>query len=89
MATSVHRQEVVHLKPAPLLQVLVGRNHTENDLLSHEVAAKTDLWFHARGCAGSHTVLRIPAGRWCTHLSIDSLYPTFIPRNGHTPDATH
>jgi len=45
------------------MQVLVGRNNKENDKLSHKVAAETDLWFHARGFPGSHTVLRIPAGR--------------------------
>jgi predicted ribosome quality control (RQC) complex YloA/Tae2 family protein len=53
-------------------QVLVGRNHTENDRLSHEVAAKGDLWFHARGCAGSHVVLRIPPGRCASHALVQS-----------------
>ena len=41
-------------------QVLVGRNPTENDELTRSAAA-ADLWFHARGCPGSHTVLRVPA----------------------------
>ena len=50
------------IKPMAL-QVLIGRNNRENDRLSHKVAAKTDLWFHARGFPGSHTVLRIPSGR--------------------------
>lgn len=62
MADPCTSKEIANSLPT-LLQVLVGRNHTENDQLSHEVAAKTDLWFHARGCAGSHTVLRIPSGR--------------------------
>ncbi|CAL8465919.1 g5455 [Coccomyxa elongata] len=38
------------------------QNNRENDRLSHEVAAKGDLWFHARGFPGSHTVLRLNAG---------------------------
>lgn len=53
-------------------QVLVGRNNMENDKLSHVVAASSDLWFHARGFPGSHTVLRIPAGR-CGRIDIDPL----------------
>eukprot|EP00884_Botryococcus_braunii_P014256 jgi/Botrbrau1/22831/Bobra.0132s0154.1 len=35
----------------------------ENDELSHKVGAANDLWFHARGCPGSHTILRIRPGR--------------------------
>lgn len=46
-----------------LTQVLVGRNNIQNDELTHKVANDSDLWFHARGWPGSHTVLRIPSGR--------------------------
>ncbi len=42
--------------------VLVGRSNRENDILTHHVARPEDLWFHARGVAGSHVVLR-RAGR--------------------------
>ena len=38
--------------------VWVGRNNKENDLLTHRMSAQNDLWFHARGYAGSHVVLR-------------------------------
>jgi predicted ribosome quality control (RQC) complex YloA/Tae2 family protein len=40
--------------------VWVGRNDRENDLLTHSRAASHDYWFHARGMAGSHVVLRRP-----------------------------
>ncbi len=40
--------------------MLVGRHPRENDELTRS-AADADLWFHARGCPGSHTVLRVPA----------------------------
>jgi hypothetical protein len=43
-------------------EVLVGRSNQENDVLTHKLAKPTDLWFHARGAAGSHVVLRC-AGR--------------------------
>lgn len=38
--------------------VLVGRTNTENDTLTHRAARQKDLWFHARGVAGSHVVLQ-------------------------------
>ena len=37
--------------------VLVGRNSRENDALTFGVAGPDDVWFHARGVAGSHVVL--------------------------------
>ncbi|GLC41662.1 hypothetical protein PLESTB_000691300 [Pleodorina starrii] len=42
--------------------VLVGRNNKQNDVLSTQVAADDDLWFHVRGMPGSHTLLRVPRG---------------------------
>ncbi len=38
-------------------RVLVGRNNTQNDHLTFRVAAKGDLWFHAKGVPGSHVIL--------------------------------
>jgi len=37
---------------------LVGRSNRENDLLTHKMAKPRDLWFHARGVAGSHVILQ-------------------------------
>ena len=37
--------------------MLVGRNNTQNEQLTFRVAEKGDLWFHAKGCPGSHVVL--------------------------------
>lgn len=41
-------------------EVWVGRNARQNDLLTFHYAQKYDLWMHARGVPGSHTVLRLP-----------------------------
>ncbi|MDX1740323.1 MAG: NFACT RNA binding domain-containing protein, partial [Rhodothermales bacterium] len=41
-------------------EVWVGRNAKENDELTFSHARKFDIWMHARGVAGSHTVLRLP-----------------------------
>lgn len=42
--------------------VLVGRNNRQNEQLTFEVAAPTDLWFHAQEIPGSHVVPKVPAG---------------------------
>ena len=41
-------------------EVWVGRNAKQNDALTFRHARKYDLWMHARGVGGSHTVLRLP-----------------------------
>ena len=43
--------------------VWVGRNSKQNDELTHRQASQRDLWFHARGSQGSHTVLRVSSGK--------------------------
>lgn len=40
-------------------EVWVGRNARQNDQLTLRDSQKYDLWLHARGVAGSHTVLRV------------------------------
>jgi predicted ribosome quality control (RQC) complex YloA/Tae2 family protein len=37
----------------------VGKSSANNDLLTMKYAKPNDLWFHARGSSGSHTVLRV------------------------------
>jgi predicted ribosome quality control (RQC) complex YloA/Tae2 family protein len=44
-------------------EVWVGRSAKQNDELTHRRAAPRDLWFHARGCEGSHAVLRLASGK--------------------------
>jgi predicted ribosome quality control (RQC) complex YloA/Tae2 family protein len=38
--------------------VLAGRTDADNDYLSIKLAKAKDWWFHARGCPGSHVLLR-------------------------------
>ena len=40
-------------------EVWVGKNSESNDILTTKYAAPNDLWFHARGVGGSHTVLKV------------------------------
>lgn len=44
-------------------EVWVGRSAKQNDELTHRWASQRDLWFHARGAQGSHTVLRVGSGK--------------------------
>ena len=41
------------------LEVWVGKNSANNDLLTTKYAKPNDLWFHVRGAGGSHTILRV------------------------------
>ena len=44
-------------------EVLVGRGDVENDELTFEIAAPTDVWLHVGGgTPGSHVVVRNPDG---------------------------
>lgn len=45
------------------LELLVGRNNRQNDLLTFRVAGDYDLWFHTQEIPGSHVLLRLNAGR--------------------------
>lgn len=38
-------------------RLLCGRNNLQNEQLTFHVAAKDDLWFHAKGVPGSHVIL--------------------------------
>lgn len=39
--------------------VYVGKDSTNNDVLTTKFAKQNDYWFHARGVPGSHVVLRV------------------------------
>lgn len=39
-------------------EVLVGRNSTENEMLTHRIGRSMDHWFHAQGYPGSHVLVR-------------------------------
>jgi len=45
---------------APNYEVWVGRNAKESEALTLRHARPFDLWLHARGVTGAHTILRLP-----------------------------
>ena len=48
-----------HYKIENKYNVFVGKNNTNNDLLTLKFARQNDYWFHARSVPGSHVVLRV------------------------------
>ncbi len=59
-----HKKDEVQVKAIKFLvdgkyTVLVGKDSRNNDILTLRVAKPEDLWFHARGCPGSHVVLQV------------------------------
>lgn len=50
-------------------RILVGRNNSQNDLLTLRQAGKNDLWFHTKNIPGSHVVL-FTRGREATSTAV-------------------
>ncbi|MBX2991788.1 MAG: DUF814 domain-containing protein [Bacteroidetes bacterium] len=44
-------------------EVWAGKSSKNNDQLTLKYAKPDDLWFHARGAAGSHVVLKVQSGK--------------------------
>lgn len=40
------------------MEILVGKNNTQNDRLTMQTARRTDIWLHAQKIHGSHVVIR-------------------------------
>jgi predicted ribosome quality control (RQC) complex YloA/Tae2 family protein len=43
---------------SPAITILVGKNATNNELLTFSHTKPNDIWLHARGASGSHCVLK-------------------------------
>ncbi len=55
-------ENILHLKSPTGLEIQIGRNHRQNELISLKKARKGDIWFHAQECPGSHVVLKASNG---------------------------
>jgi hypothetical protein len=42
------------------LEILVGRNNRQNDLLSMKMAERSDLWLHTKNSPGTHVIIKLP-----------------------------
>ena len=48
------------------LRISVGKNNTQNDLLTTKQAGRGDIWLHTQKIHGSHVIL------WCDGEDLDS-----------------
>ncbi|MBO5939055.1 MAG: NFACT family protein [Clostridia bacterium] len=62
-----HKPVVMQFLTPDGMRVLCGKNNLQNEYITHKLAEKHDLWFHAKGVPGSH-VLLVTEGREPTDL---------------------
>jgi len=62
-AAPAHTLNVRKFHTPNYLEVWVGRNNRQNDLLISKAATDYDLWFHTQEIPGSHVLLRLDAGQ--------------------------
>jgi len=55
----VHRSEPRHFLSSDGMDILVGRNNRQNDLLSIKQASANDLWLHTKDVAGTHVIIKL------------------------------
>ena len=51
------KSKPIRLKTSGGFELFVGRNNMQNDMLTHRIAKKEDIWFHAKNIPGSHCIL--------------------------------
>ncbi len=47
-----------YFKSSDGIDILVGKNNKQNDLLTLKLAASNDIWLHTRNIPGSHVIIR-------------------------------
>ena len=52
------RSQPLSLTSADGINILIGRNSRQNDLVTFRLARGDDWWFHVRGVPGSHVIVR-------------------------------
>ena len=52
-------------------EIRVGKSSQKNDELIQQHATKNDLWLHARGCAGSHVIIKTQTGKLTPQVVIE------------------
>ncbi len=63
MSTNKDALNVRKFETPGQLEVWVGRNNRQNDLLISKASTDYDLWFHTQEIPGSHVLLRLDAGQ--------------------------
>ncbi|MEZ4581518.1 MAG: NFACT RNA binding domain-containing protein [Caldilineaceae bacterium] len=53
------------------LEIVVGRNARQNEIVTFKIASAADLWLHARNVPGAHVIIRL-AGRTPSQACIEA-----------------
>lgn len=48
----------LHYRSSDGYDIYIGKNNFQNDELTFQFATGNDWWFHAKGCAGSHVIVK-------------------------------
>jgi len=64
----LQRRQPRHFLSSDGMDILVGRNNRQNDLLSIKQAAASDLWLHTKEVAGTHVIIKLP--RTVNHIDM-------------------
>ncbi|MBE6668413.1 MAG: fibronectin/fibrinogen-binding protein [Ruminococcaceae bacterium] len=56
-AHKAHAPTVAQFETPDGMRILCGKNNTQNEYITHKLAAKHDYWFHAKQTPGSHVLL--------------------------------
>ncbi len=54
---------VLQIQSPSGLDIEIGRNHRQNELISIKQSRKGDIWFHSQECPGSHIVIKSSNGQ--------------------------
>lgn len=64
-AKTIRKKEVTRSMPRRFissdnLEILVGKNNRQNDILTLKEAGKNDLWLHTKDIPGTHVIVKLP-----------------------------
>ncbi len=59
----IEKVHLLNFRTSSDLEILVGKNNTQNDFLTTKLASNNDLWLHTRLIPGSHVVIRTENGQ--------------------------
>lgn len=60
----------MHFVSSDGFDIYVGKNNVQNDMLTLKVANASDLWFHTKNFAGSHTIIKFGIDKSVTERTI-------------------
>lgn len=54
-----HQKRLLSMRSCDGLNIIVGRNKNENDLIISKLAQPHDIWMHAQGLEGAHVLVKV------------------------------